>query len=259
RQPEKVLEACEALAPHLTQVARMTADPEKKVPIGFWMHRSAIPFISMEHFEKIHWRTLRPIIEELWSNGLRVLFYAEGDWTPHLDSFAELPEGSIIFHIDRSNIFESHRKLGHKFCLSGGLPNWLLTLGTPDEVHRYCKKIIDSIASEGGYIMDASAIIQNDAKVENVKAMTEFTRSYGKYEDRGSECPNNTQREEKAVKEKHVPGLKSLKVKPGVCIPWDEKRREIEAISGDEGLFRRVWEEIESLGYLFIWQVLLSF
>ncbi|MEM2944886.1 MAG: uroporphyrinogen decarboxylase family protein [Thermoproteota archaeon] len=259
RQPEKVLEACEALAPHLTQVARMTADPEKKVPIGFWMHRSAIPFISMDHFEKIHWRTLRPIIEELWSNGLRVLFYAEGDWTPHLDSFAELPEGSIIFHIDRSNIFETHRKLGHKFCLSGGLPNWLLTLGTPDEVHRYCKKIIDSIASEGGYIMDASAIIQNDAKVENVKAMTEFTRSYGKYEDRGSECSKNPQLDEKAVEEKHVPRLKSQKLKPGVCIPWDEKRREIEAISGDEGLFRRVWEEIESLGYLFIWQVLLSF
>ncbi|MEM2930604.1 MAG: uroporphyrinogen decarboxylase family protein, partial [Thermoproteota archaeon] len=259
RRPGKVLEACEALAPHLTQVARMTADPEKKVPIGFWMHRSAIPFISMNHFEKIHWRTLRPIIEELWSNGLQVLFYAEGDWTPHLDSFAELPEGSIVFHIDRSDIFEAHRKLGHKFCLSGGLPNWLLTLGTPDEVHRYCKKIIDSIASDGGYIMDASAIIQNDAKVENVKAMTEFTRSYGKYKEGCSECLKHPQRDEKAVERKPVTWLKSLKVKPGVCMPWDEKRREIEAISGDEELFRRVWEEIDSLGYLFIWQVLLSF
>ncbi len=259
RQPEKVLEACEALAPHLTQVARMTADPEKKVPVGFWMHRSAVPFINMNHFLTIHWRTLKPIIEELWSHGLRVLFYAEGDWTPHLDSFAELQEGSIVFHIDRSNIFKAHRKLGHKFCLSGGLPNWLLTLGTPDEVRRYCKKIIDSIASDGGYIMDASAIIQNDAKVENLKAMTEFTRCYGKYEEGGSECSKNPQRGEESFEGKPVTGLKSLKVKPGVCMPWDEKRREIEAISGDEGLFRRVWEEIESLGYLFIWQVLLSF
>jgi len=37
------------------------------------------------------------------------------------------------------------------------------------------------VAVDGGYIMDASAIIQNDASIENVKAMTEFTRDYGIY------------------------------------------------------------------------------
>jgi len=29
--------------------------------------------------------------------------------------------------------------------------------------------------------MDASAIVQDDGKVENIKAMTEFTREYGVY------------------------------------------------------------------------------
>jgi methoxylated aromatic compound---corrinoid protein Co-methyltransferase len=29
--------------------------------------------------------------------------------------------------------------------------------------------------------MDASAIVQNDAKIENIQAMTEFTREYGVY------------------------------------------------------------------------------
>ncbi len=261
RQPEKVLEACEALAPHLTEVARVTSDPEKKVPIGFWMHRSAIPFISMKHFKSIHWRTLKPIIEELWAHGHRVLFYAEGDWTPHLESFAELPERSIVFHIDRSDIFETHRKLSHKFCLSGGLPNWLLTIGTPEEVRLYCRKIIDSIASNGGYIMDASAIIQNDAKVENMTAMTEFTRNYGKYKEEYSESLKHHQQVsgESAIENKSVTALKRSKVKPGACIPWDEKRKEMAKISGDENLLRRIWEEVDSLGYLFIWQVLLSF
>ncbi|MGQ9596487.1 MAG: uroporphyrinogen decarboxylase family protein [Thermoproteota archaeon] len=255
RQPEKVLEACKALAPHLTKVASMTADPEKKVPIGFWMHRSYAPFISMNHFKNIHWCTLKPIIEELWAHGNRVLFYAEGDWTPHLESFAELPEGSIVFHIDKSDIFEVHRKLGQKFCLSGGLPNWLLTVGTPEEVQSYCKKIIDNIASDGGYIMDASAIIQNDAKVENVRTMTEFTHRYGVYEGGHSRVLQDYG--DKA--NKNDPMTQSPKARPGVCIPWDEKRKEIEQISGDEGILKRIWEEIESLGYSFIWQVLLSF
>ena len=46
---------------------------------------------------------------------------------------------------------------------------------------------------------------------------------------------------------------------PGVCIPWDEKRKEIPRISGDEELLRRVWEEVDSLAYTYIWQMLLSF
>jgi hypothetical protein len=37
------------------------------------------------------------------------------------------------------------------------------------------------VAGDGGYIMDASAIVQDDAKIENMKAMTEFTREYGVY------------------------------------------------------------------------------
>ena len=44
-----------------------------------------------------------------------------------------------------------------KFCISGGVPNDLLALGTPDDVRACCKKIIDGIARDGGYIMDAGA------------------------------------------------------------------------------------------------------
>jgi len=180
-RPDEVLAACEALMPHLTYVALSSADPEKQVPIGFWMHRGCVPFISQEHFDKFYWPTLKPIIEEIWANGHQVLFYAEGNWNAHLESFAELPEGSIIFHVDKTDIFEAHKVIGQKFCISGGIPNFLLSYGTVDEVRDYCKKVIDGVAGDGGYIMDASAIIQNDAKVENIRAMTEFTREYGVY------------------------------------------------------------------------------
>jgi len=46
---------------------------------------------------------------------------------------------------------------------------------------------------------------------------------------------------------------------PGACIPWEEKRKEFPKITGDEKLVRRVWEDIDALGYMYIWQVLLSF
>ena len=50
-----------------------------------------------------------------------------------------------------------------------------------------------------------------------------------------------------------------LKIKAGVCIPWEQKLRELPEISGDKQLVRKVWEDIDALGYLYIWQCLLSF
>ena len=180
-RPAKVLAACEALMPHLLHVALSGADPDKNVPIGFWMHRGCVPFVSQQHFDKFYWPTLKPIIEEIWARGHQVLFYAEGNWNAHLKAFAELPEKSIVYHVDQADIFEVHKALGDKFCISGGIPNFLLSYGTPQEVRDYCKKVIDGVARDGGYIMDAGAIMQDDTKVENIKAMTEFTREYGIY------------------------------------------------------------------------------
>ncbi len=46
---------------------------------------------------------------------------------------------------------------------------------------------------------------------------------------------------------------------PGTCVTWDEKRKEYPKITGDEELVKRVWEEVDGFGYMYIWQVLLSF
>jgi len=135
--------------PHLLNVGLTTADPEKKVPIGFWMHRGCVPFISPQQYQSIIGPPSNPSLEEFWSRGYQTLFYAEGNWNAHLDSFTELPDRSIIYHVDRADIFEVHKKLGHKFCLSGGIPNVLLSYGKPDEVRAYCKKVIDGVARDG--------------------------------------------------------------------------------------------------------------
>ena len=180
-RPDKVKRACEALQPHMAHIALTSADPSKQLPITMWMHRSCVPFFSFDHFRDIHWATLKPIIQHLGAQGYQVMFYAEGKWGHHLDAFAELPDASIIYHVDRDDIFEVHRRLGDKFCITGGVPNDLLAFGTPAQVRAKCKQIIDGVAGDGGYVMDAGAIIQNDAKIENIRAMTDFTREYGVY------------------------------------------------------------------------------
>ncbi len=46
---------------------------------------------------------------------------------------------------------------------------------------------------------------------------------------------------------------------PGVCIPWDQKKSEYPHIQGDEELVKRVWQDVDALGYIYIWNCLISF
>ena len=255
-QPDKVQAACEALMPDLLHVALSGADPDKNVPITIWMHRGCVPFVSQEQFDRFYWPTLKPIIEEIWARGHQVLFYAEGDWNRHLGSFAELPDTSIIYHVDRADIFEAHKAIGHKFCLSGGVSNFLLSFGTPDEVRACCKKIIDEVAQDGGYILDASAIVQNDGDIDNMRAMTDFAREYGVYDGPAYDLgePGDT-----AGRPHPMEGRPGPKRKPGVCLPWEEVQVGIPSISGDAALVQRVWEDIDALAHMYIWHCLLSF
>jgi hypothetical protein len=256
-QPEKVLAACEALMPHLLNVALGTADPDRLVPVGYWMHRGCTPFVTPGQFDSHYWPTIRPIIEELWRAGHQTLFYAEGDWGDHLDTFATLPERSIVYHVDRGDVFKAHAKLGGRFCLSGGIPNSLLSFGSADDVRARVKEVIDRVAADGGYVLDASAIMQDDTSPENMRAMTEFAREYGVYSGATASGPARTPGEGRA--EGDAGASERSRKRPGVCIPWEDIRAEVGEIPGDETLARRIWEEVDSLGSTFIWQCLLSF
>ena len=250
---DEVITTCRALMPHLLHVVLSAADPDKNIPSIIWMHRGCVPFISYEDFEEIYWATLKPIILELWRHGHQLILYGEGDWTAHLHAVNELPEKSIIFHIDKTDLLEAHRILGKKFCISGGLPNELLSYGTPEEVKVKCRQIIDEVAGEGGYIMDASALIMNDASIENVHAAIECTKEYGVYDS-----PDYISLDLESIKNvsrttPENPEFVQHKRKPGTCIPWRTKRNDFPANIADEELVKITWEAIDSQAYTFCW------
>lgn len=264
-QPDKVLKACEALMPHLCHVGLTTADPAKQVPIGFWMHRACVPFIHPRTFDSHHWPTLKPIIEEFWRHGHQTLFYAEGKWKHHLDAFRELPDRSIVFHCDQDDIFHVNQKLRDKFARSGGIPNTLLSFGKPDEVRAFCRRVLEEVAPDGGYIMDAGAIMQDDTSIENLRILTETAREYGVYSSGSYAAPTATPPCDVSAsveERKHLAGMAGRaqpRVRPGVCLPWEERVKELPEITGSPELVRRVWEDIDAFGNMYIWQLLLSF
>ncbi|MDR0901227.1 MAG: hypothetical protein LBM92_00460 [Opitutaceae bacterium] len=257
-QPEKVLAACEALMPHLHWLAAATADPASQLPVGYWMHRGCVPFVTPGQFASHYWPTVRPIVEELWRGGHQTLFYAEGNWDAHLDAFRDLPERSIVFHIDRGNPLLTHRKLHDKFALSGGISNVTMAIGTPAQVRQEARTMIETVGREGGYIMDTSAIMQNDTKPENMRALVEATHEFGGYS-----APDAPPEPLRVAPETAEP-LRGFPVRrgraPGVCVPWETRLQELGApVQGSAELAERVWQAADASGAMFIWQMLLSF
>lgn len=180
-RPDKVREALDVLVPHNIFYGMATAQGDTELPAFMPLHRGAYPFMKMEQWSEFYWPTLKQVVEGLWSNGKRTMFYAENIWTPYLEKIAELPDKSIVFHVDQTDMDKAYEVLGGRFCLSGNVPNSLLAFGKPEEIKEYVKQLLDKYARDGGFIIDAGAVILNDAKEENIRALIEAVHEYGVY------------------------------------------------------------------------------
>ncbi|NIM99674.1 MAG: hypothetical protein GTO24_16860 [candidate division Zixibacteria bacterium] len=45
---------------------------------------------------------------------------------------------------------------------------------------------------------------------------------------------------------------------PGVCMPWQEKKQEYEAIRADEKTVQKQWEDFDTLAYLYMWFLVIA-
>ena len=180
RQPEKLVEVVEKMIPIAIEAGSAAAGANDPPMAWIWLHKGSDEFMSVEQFKRFYWPSLKALICGLIDNGVIPVVYGEGRETSRLEYYAEIPKGKAIFHIATTDIFKAKDVLKDVACISGNIPNSLMTTGTPDDVRAYCRRLIDYCGKDGGYIMDTSALL-DDAKVENVRAMFDFTREYGVY------------------------------------------------------------------------------
>ena len=179
RMPDKLLGAVEQMYHNMLQnglAALRSGIPRVFIPL----HKGADSFMSSKQFETFYWPTLKRLIHELVHNRLVPFVFWEGDCTTRLEIIGDIPKGKVVYMFESTDIFKAKEILSDVVCIRGNVPISILMTGTPDDVRRYCKKLIDLVGKNGGFIMDASANL-DDAKPENVKAMIEFTKEYGVY------------------------------------------------------------------------------
>jgi uroporphyrinogen-III decarboxylase len=180
RQPDKLLAAMEALTPIMIGMgvgaAQQTGNPLIFMPL----HKGADGFLSDEQFKKFYWPTYRQVMMGLISEGCVPFSALEGHWDSRLEVIQDVPKGKTAWMVDQSDIVRAKETLGQNACLIGNVSSSMLNLGTPEDVRDYVKKLIDTVAQGGGYIVSNGAFF-DQAKPENVKAMVDTAKEYGAY------------------------------------------------------------------------------
>ena len=181
RRPEKVIAACERLAPLMIRWTLDKTTPDA-VPCLLWpLHKGDDAHMSMEQFDTFYWPTLRTVLLGLIDEGFIPLLFAEGKMDSRLERIAaELPRGRTVWLLDRTDMAHAKAALGQVAALAGNVPLSLLQTGAPAEVREYCRRLIEVAAPDGGFLLDSGAII-HQGKDENIRAMIQAAQEFGTY------------------------------------------------------------------------------
>jgi hypothetical protein len=141
--------------------------------------RAGAFFYPLEIFERFWWPHTQKIVDAFWSEGIRISFHLDTCWDKNIPYFKKLPRGSAILELDgTTNIFAAKEVLRNHLCIASDIHPALMSLGKPEEVSAYCKRLIDEIGGDGGHILSTACSLPAAAKKENFRAMLETGKHY---------------------------------------------------------------------------------
>ncbi len=183
RYPEQLLKACDLIMVRSLQQGAMTVNSKRGNPkrIGSALHRGSDGFMSLDHFKKFYWSTLKKLILAMIDLNLVYIPFYEGSWEQRLEILRELPPKKTVARFALTDMARAKAVLGGHTCIMGGVPHGLLQVASPSEVDEFVKKLIKTCGKDGGLIVTTSTGLTHEAKPENVKAMVEAVKKYGRY------------------------------------------------------------------------------
>lgn len=185
RIPDKVKAVMDAMVGDLTRLAiEGSKMAGLKHPWGIptcslIMERGGAFYFPLKVFEVFELPYIKEIVEGLIAEGITPILHFDQDWTANMPYLKELPKGKFFIQLDsKTDIFKTKEVLKDHTCIMGDVHPSLLSLGTPDEVAEYCRKLIDVVGTGGGFILGVGCGVPIDAKFENLKAMVDTARDY---------------------------------------------------------------------------------
>ena len=180
RRPDKLLELCDFLLQKTLEKPIPPPNEYGNTRIFMTNTRGSDDVISTKQFETFYWPTFKKLVMALIDRGTTPCIFFEGNFTSRLEFLLEFPKGKLLVRLDTTDIFKAKEILGGHLCIEGNVPSSLLQVGSVQEVKDYCRKLIDVVGRGGGYILGPRSAT-DEVKPENLKAMIEFTKEYGRY------------------------------------------------------------------------------
>ena len=174
--PDKVAAVMDEIVPHcakkISQKALARGYPV--VWVGGW--RAAPFMISPKMWERFAWPYFRRLVYEVLDSGLTPLLHLDSNWERELGRFREFPKGKVIAALDGdTDIFRAKEILGDHTCLMGDVPASLYAFGSPDDVYRYSRRLVEGVGPDG-FILQSGCDIPANATLKNVQAMIAAAR-----------------------------------------------------------------------------------
>lgn len=170
--PEIIEQAIKIATPEIVSMVKIPLRVTGGKRVCIYPTRSSASFISPKMFEQFVLPSLKQMVDSFLKDGIISVLHCDGNWTPMLPYFRELPRASCVIELDgMTNIFKAKEIFGDWLCLKGDVPATLLAQGEPDQVSEYCQSLIRNIGSGGGFILSSGCEVPLDAKPENVAAM----------------------------------------------------------------------------------------
>jgi hypothetical protein len=180
RQPEKIHEAMEFVLPQLLKGAVAMLDMADCPVVMMPLHKGDDTFMSDKQFETFYWPTFRRLLIGMVEEGLIPFPVAEGAYNRRLAVIKDLPKASVIWMFDQTDMANAKKILGDTCCICGNVPVSLAYTGSAGEMKEYCRKLIETCAPGGGYILSGGSTFDM-AKPENLRAMMDAVKEYGYY------------------------------------------------------------------------------
>ncbi len=182
RRPDKLLAALDRLVPLAIEMGVRSSTANNNPVVFIPLHKGADGFMSNKDFKKFYWPTLKAVILGLVEEGIVPSLFVEGGYNQRLDIITDpdIPEGTTMWFFDQTDMQEVHKRFNGWACFGGNVPVSLLKAASVEDVEANVKHLIDTVGQDGGYILSTGAVL-DDAKPENLHALIDTAKAYGKY------------------------------------------------------------------------------
>jgi hypothetical protein len=180
RQPDKLLAAIEKIIALTLQSVLENAERFVSPFVFIPMHKGDDNFMSDQQFEKFYWPSFRRLLLGLIEEGLIPSMVVDGTYNRRLEFIKDLPKASVIWTFEKTDMALAKQALAGHACIAGNVTGSLLYTGTPEDVTRYCRWLIDTCAPGGGYILSLGVTVDT-VDPANLQAIITTAKEYGVY------------------------------------------------------------------------------